>query len=124
MVHWAEDSYATESTPVIGRWVVTPNLLHHRDGTAFVRKGWLASNWDLATVGVAIVAVAAMAGALTWHIALFALLGGHANQVHKWNHCAARACRSRCERCNACACCNRPGITRSIIAARRTATTA
>ena len=86
VVHWAEDSYGTEATPVIGRWVVAPNLLHHRDACAFVRKSWLASSWDLAAVGAIILAAAGLAGVLTWHVGLFVLLGANANQVHKWNH--------------------------------------
>jgi hypothetical protein len=86
VVHWAEDSYCTESTPVIGRWVVVPNLLHHRNGCAFIAKSWIASSWDLAAAGMVIVAVAGLAGALTWHVVLFALLGANANQIHKWNH--------------------------------------
>ena len=86
VVHWAEDSYGTEYTPVIGRWIVRPNLLHHRDASAFVDKSWLASSWDLAAVGVAVLAIAGLAGALTWHVGLFVLLGANANQFHKWNH--------------------------------------
>ena len=86
VVHWAEDSYGTEATPVIGGWIVRPNLLHHRNGAAFVEKSWLASNWDLAAVGVIVVAIAALLDALTWHVVLFAVLGANANQVHKWNH--------------------------------------
>ena len=88
VAHWAEDTYGHETTPVIGRWIVTPNLLHHRDGSAFVAKSWFASSWDLAAAGVAIVAAAGLAGALTWHVVLFALLGANANQIHKWNHMA------------------------------------
>ena len=86
MVHWAEDSYGRETTPVIGRWVVGPNLLHHRDASAFVRSSWFASSWDLAAVGATILAAAGLAGVLTWHVALFVLLGANANQIHKWNH--------------------------------------
>jgi ubiquitin-conjugating enzyme E2 variant len=86
VVHWAEDSYGSESTPVIGRWVVAPNLLHHRSPLAFVQRSWIASSWDLALVGVVVVAGAVIAGALTWHVGLFVLLGANANQVHKWNH--------------------------------------
>jgi ubiquitin-conjugating enzyme E2 variant len=86
VVHWAEDSYGTETTPVIGPWVVVPNVLHHRDPLAFVRKSWIASSWDLALVGVVVIAVAGIAGVLTWHVVLFALLGANGNQFHKWNH--------------------------------------
>ena len=86
VVHWAEDSYGTENTPVIGRWIVGPNLLHHRNGSEFVRESWIASSWDLALVGAAILAAAGLAGVLTWHVGLFAVLGANANQIHKWNH--------------------------------------
>jgi plasmanylethanolamine desaturase len=86
VVHWAEDSYGGETTPVIGRWVVAPNVLHHRDASAFVRSSWFASSWDLAAVGATILAVAGLAGVLTWHVALFVLIGANANQIHKWNH--------------------------------------
>jgi ubiquitin-conjugating enzyme E2 variant len=86
VVHWAEDSYGTETTPVIGRWVVAPNLLHHRDASTFVRGSWFASSWDLAAVGATILTVAALADMLTWHVGLFVLLGTNANQIHKWNH--------------------------------------
>jgi plasmanylethanolamine desaturase len=86
VVHWAEDSYGKETTPVIGRWVVGPNLLHHRNGSEFVGKSWIASSWDLAAAGAVILAAAGLAGMLTWHVGLFALLGANANQIHKWNH--------------------------------------
>ncbi len=86
VTHWAEDSYGRETTPVIGRWVVGPNLLHHRDASAFVSRNWLASSWDLAAAGATILAVAGLAGMLTWHVGLFVLLGANANQIHKWNH--------------------------------------
>ena len=86
VVHWAEDSYGQASTPVIGRWLIEPNLLHHRNASAFVAKSWFESSWDLAAVGVAVLAAAGMTGLLTWQVGLFVLLGANANQIHKWNH--------------------------------------
>ena len=85
-VHWAEDSYGKETTAVVGPWIVAPNLLHHHDARAFVGKSWIASSWDLLAIGAVIVAGAWLAGALTWHVWLFVLLGANANQIHKWNH--------------------------------------
>jgi len=41
LVHWAEDTFWTEKTPVVGRWIVAPNVLHHHDGGAFTRNNWL-----------------------------------------------------------------------------------
>jgi len=86
LVHWAEDSYGAESTPVLGRWIVGPNLLHHRDGRAFVDNSWLESSWDLLAVGLLALEAAWWTGLLTWHVWLFVVLGINANQIHKWNH--------------------------------------
>ena len=91
LVHWAEDTFGTETTPVIGPWIVAPNVLHHRDAGAFVSKGWLASSWDLALVGVAVIAVALMIGHAVLAVWLFAIAGANANQIHKWNHAPGHA---------------------------------
>jgi len=85
-VHWAEDTFGSEKTPLIGKWVIRPNLEHHRDAGAFTRKTWLESSWDLLGAGAALLCVAAWQGLLTWHVWLFTLLSVNANQIHKWNH--------------------------------------
>ena len=86
LVHWLEDTFWTERTPLVGRWIVRPNVLHHEDGSAFVARSYWASNWDLLALGAIVVAVAWWLDRLTWHVWLFALLGGNANQIHKWAH--------------------------------------
>src|SRR5438034_215982 len=86
LVHWAEDTFWTESTPVLGDWVVTPNVIHHRDGAAFLRNSWFRSSWDLLLAGVLIVLMAWSLRLLTWQVCLFVLVGVNANQIHKWNH--------------------------------------
>lgn len=86
LVHWIEDTFWTEGTPILGPWIVRPNVLHHQDGAAFVAKSWLASSWDLAAVGVGVVLGAWALGALTAPVWLFAIAGANANQLHKWTH--------------------------------------
>lgn len=86
LVHWTEDSFWTETTPVLGRWIVQPNVLHHRDGSAFLRNNWLQSSWDLLATGILILLAAWFAGTLTWHVWLFVVVGVNANQIHKWSH--------------------------------------
>ena len=85
-VHWAEDTFGSEKTPLIGEWVIKPNLDHHRDAGAFVHKSWLQSSGDLAVAGAALICMAAWQGLLTWHVWLFTLISVNANQIHKWNH--------------------------------------
>jgi hypothetical protein len=86
LVHWAEDTFGSVDTPIVGRWIVEPNVLHHLDGTAFLAKSWLASSWDLLAAGVGLVAAVWWADRLDWHVWLFAVVGTNANQLHKWNH--------------------------------------
>lgn len=93
LVHWIEDSFWSETTPLLGRWLVQPNLLHHRDGRAFLAKSWWQSSWDLLLAGVAVLAGAFALGLLTWHVVLFVALVANANQFHKWSHMEALGAR-------------------------------
>ncbi|QDU83816.1 Kua-ubiquitin conjugating enzyme hybrid localization domain protein [Planctomycetes bacterium Pla163] len=90
LVHWAEDTFFTESTPVIGPSVIAPNVEHHERPAAMLGKGYWDSNGQLLAIAAALVAGAAALGLLTWHVWLFALLAGNANQIHKWAHMPRR----------------------------------
>lgn len=90
VVHWAEDTFWTAETPVLGPTLVAPNLLHHAEPAAFVRFSYWHSNAQLLKVAVALLAVAALLGRLSLPVAFFALIGGNANQIHKWAHMARR----------------------------------
>jgi len=90
LVHWVEDTFWTEKTPLLGRWVVTPNVLHHHAPSAFVEKSWLESSWDLLLVGLGILAVAWATHCLNWQVWLFVVFGANATQIHKWTHLPAR----------------------------------
>jgi plasmanylethanolamine desaturase len=88
-VHWTEDTFWTEGTPLLGKWIVQPNVLHHRDGSAFARNSWLQSSWDLLAAGVLILGTACLLHLLSWHVLLFVAIGINANQIHKWNHASS-----------------------------------
>ena len=91
LVHWAEDTLGTESTPVFGRWLIGASILHHRDARAFTSKGWLASSWDLSLVGLLVAVGTLLAGHLGPGVLLFIIAGANANEIHKWNHAPSRA---------------------------------
>jgi ubiquitin-conjugating enzyme E2 variant len=90
LVHWAEDTFWTETTPLLGKWIVKPNVLHHCDGSAFTRNTWLQSSWDLLAGGVLILGVAWLLHLLSWHVWVFVIVGINANQIHKWNHVSSK----------------------------------
>src|SRR5271169_4974927 len=73
-VHWFEDAYVREDTPVIGRFVARPNIVHHHYPRYFTRHSWLESSWDLMLFSGVFVAGAWCLGMLTWPVWLFAIL--------------------------------------------------
>jgi hypothetical protein len=86
LVHWAEDTYADESVPVIGPVLARPNIIHHHFPRYFIRLSWWQSSWLLCLVSGGLLLAAWTTGHLTWHVWLFAFLSANANEVHKWAH--------------------------------------
>jgi ubiquitin-conjugating enzyme E2 variant len=86
VVHWFEDAYVREDTPLIGRIVGRPNTVHHHFPRYMTRHNWWQSSWDLALLAAMLVAGAWILGWLTWPVWLFAMLAANANEFHKWAH--------------------------------------
>lgn len=88
--HWLEDCYGSPDTPIWGRVVVQPNILHHYDAAHFTKHPWLVSARGPMLLAATGLAVAYPLGLLTWQLALVAALGANANEFHKWSHRSAR----------------------------------
>ncbi len=86
IIHWAEDAYIRENTPLVGKWIGIPNTIHHHLPRRMTKNSWFKSNWDQVMAMSVLVVIAAMLGRLTWQVWLFAIVGGNANEVHKWSH--------------------------------------
>lgn len=91
LVHWAEDAYFTEDTPVIGKRIIEPNIVHHHLPRYFTRLSWWQSSAELVLAGLLILAVAWPLGLLSWQLLLFVAVSINANEIHKMAH------RSRAE---------------------------
>jgi plasmanylethanolamine desaturase len=86
LIHWAEDAYIREQTPLLGKWIGRANTLHHHLPRFMTRNSWWQSSWDLLLAMTLILITAATLGVLTWHVWLFSILAANANEVHKWSH--------------------------------------
>lgn len=85
-VHWVEDAYIRENTPLVGQLIGRPNTVHHHFPRHMTRYNWWYTSRDLAVVSAVLVIAAACAGWLTWQVWLFAILAANANEFHKWEH--------------------------------------
>lgn len=85
-VHWFEDAYVREDTPLIGSFIGKANVIHHHLPRFLTRNNWWQSSWDLLAFSTLIVFSAWLLDLLTWQVWLFAAISTNANEVHKWSH--------------------------------------
>ena len=85
-VHWFEDAYIRDDTPVVGRLVGRPNTVHHHFPRYMTRHNWWQSSRELVLLSAIPVLAAWWLHCLTWHVWLFAALSANANEFHKWSH--------------------------------------
>jgi ubiquitin-conjugating enzyme E2 variant len=85
-VHWLEDAYVRENTPLVGKFIARPNIIHHHYPRHMTRNNWWQSNADLVCASGVLVLLAWALGWLTWQVWLFAGLSANANEIHKWTH--------------------------------------
>jgi ubiquitin-conjugating enzyme E2 variant len=85
-IHWLEDAYVREDTPLIGKYVARPNIVHHHYPRYMTRHNWWQTSADLVVVSAILVALAWCFGLLSWEVWVFAFLSANANEFHKWEH--------------------------------------
>src|SRR4051794_8986843 len=84
--HWLEDAYGQAHWPVVGKWIIQPNILHHHNPRFFTKHSWLESaDVSLVIVGAAL-GFCYCLGWLNWMTWLIAIIGANANELHKWGH--------------------------------------
>jgi hypothetical protein len=86
MIHWLEDAYVREDTPLIGKWAARPNIVHHHYPRYMTRHNWWQTSFDLVLVSAALVIGAWFLGLLSWEVWVFAIVSANANEFHKWEH--------------------------------------
>jgi len=85
-VHWIEDSYFSETTPVIGPLVVAPNILHHRSPRHFIKGSFWFRNSTTILPCAMILAIGTVAGGFHWQLLLFCAALSLSNELHCWTH--------------------------------------
>jgi hypothetical protein len=86
LVHWFEDAYVREDTPLLGRFIARPNIVHHHYPRYMTRHNWWKTSFDLLCFSALLVLAAWCFGWLSWQVWLFAILSANANEIHKWAH--------------------------------------
>lgn len=82
LMHWWEDRYGNPDWPLLGEWIVKPNMVHHADQMAFTRAGYWQRNWTTLAPALVVAAVC-----WRWPVCwMAALILSQANEIHAWSH--------------------------------------
>jgi hypothetical protein len=84
--HWLEDTYGDENTPIVGKYVVAPNILHHFEPRAFTQSPFLKRSRSLWVVVALVMLTVWLVGAMSPFWVWVGLFGAFSNEVHVWSH--------------------------------------
>ncbi|MBP7831680.1 MAG: hypothetical protein KA028_01535 [Candidatus Pacebacteria bacterium] len=86
VVHWFQDTYGNPNWPILGKYLVAPNLIHHKTPRHMLQGSYIYR------VGSSIVAACIIAPALwllgwhSWEMVVCLLMASQANEVHAMAH--------------------------------------
>ena len=88
LVHWVEDTYGVPSWPVLGKFVVEPNIEHHLHPQLVATMSHFVLRNYQAIVPCLTVALLVLLwiGWNAWPVALTLGIASLGNEVHAWNH--------------------------------------
>lgn len=90
LFHWWEDRYGNPDWPILGDYIIKPNIDHHKHPVAFTRHSWWTRN-NTTLIPCLFGSALSFYGwwVLDWPILWLAigfLFLGHMNEVHSWTH--------------------------------------
>ncbi len=93
LVHWFADTWGHQSMPVLGKRLLRPFRVHHINPDDFLRRHWIDTNGDVATIVAVVLAIAlrlSVESVGSWCVLLFIVVVAAVtlptNQVHQWAH--------------------------------------
>ncbi|MBI3865840.1 MAG: carotenoid synthesis regulator CarF, partial [Planctomycetia bacterium] len=93
MIHWAADTWGSETMPVIGRRLLHPFRVHHVNPDDFLRRRFIDTNGDVAFLAIPVLIAAlslpaggAWLGIPAVFVTACCAIGLLTNQVHQWAH--------------------------------------
>lgn len=90
IVHWLEDTYGSPDTPILGKYVIAPNIDHHFHPRAFLASSLWERNHVLWPGLVALAAIMWLNDALSpFGLSLLAW-GSISGEAHVWAHRSER----------------------------------
>ncbi len=86
VVHWWQDAYGNPTWPIIGKYVIEPNLIHHQDPRHMLKVSYI-SRVNTSVITAAILAtVFWFVGWHSWQIIVCLIFSSQGNEIHAIGH--------------------------------------
>lgn len=86
VIHWWEDTYGNPNWPIIGKYVVEPNMIHHRQPTKLLEGTWWQRVDTSCYASAAIGGILWLLGFHSWQMIVCLIFCSQGNQVHAISH--------------------------------------
>lgn len=85
-IHWWEDTYGNPNWPIIGKYVIAPNLEHHGNPRSMLKGSYFSRINTSMFTGAIIVLVLWALGWHSWRMILCILFATQGNEIHAMGH--------------------------------------
>lgn len=85
-VHWAEENYGSVRWPILGKYIIAPNRVHHAEPRKFLEGGYWRRNWTTIAPAAAALLMLLLCGGLSTFSAATCFFASQANEIHAWAH--------------------------------------
>jgi ubiquitin-conjugating enzyme E2 variant len=82
--HWWEDRYGNPDWPILGKYVVEPNIRHHQHPMLFCEGNYFVRNWTALIPSLIISVIFYYYGYYFWCLVFIFL--SQSNEIHCWEH--------------------------------------
>lgn len=82
--HWWEDRYGNPDWPIVGKYIIQPNIMHHKDPILFCRGSYWSRNWTTLIPCISLSIIFYIYQQYFWCCVFF--IASQSNEIHCWEH--------------------------------------
>ncbi len=86
VIHWLEDTYGNPNWPIIGKYIIIPNLEHHKNPRSLLSGNYWnrvdTSVYAACSIGI----LCYLSGYMCWQLFTFLLIASQGNEFHAIAH--------------------------------------
>ena len=86
LVHWWQDAYGNPTWPILGKYVIQPNLRHHHDPRGMVKISyWKRMNTSI-IAALLLMGILYLCNCASWQAIIFLVFSSQGNEIHAMGH--------------------------------------